>query len=296
MTKNDNCPNCDAPLQASAPSDASPACPPTAGNQNADGGATAFREGPGLRNEHGDMTTTRSERSRLALWGLLLPILAVGLSIPAALLMALIREAGGGGAWRYLAAAVPTLAVLAVLTGVVLSIVALVQIRRSNGRLHGRWMAVAGVLVPMLFCVPAGGIACLTVRTTPVQETDSGSLERVEEDGATGRTRRLGFSAEAPVELQVPAETRAGTPAQIDPHGHESDGAERAHEGDGNAAGTEANRDSAARRSYSAEVVPGTGSPSMTQSEYALVWTTEPPSTTDSARRLRSSGGKPSTT
>jgi hypothetical protein len=175
MTKNNNCPNCDAPLQANAPKDASPECPPTAGIQSAHGDDTP---------RHG--ATTKSERSKLALWGLLLPIAAVGLSIPAALLMAVIRDAAGGGSWSYLVATVPTLAGLAVLTGVVFSIVALVQIQRSNGKLHGRWMAIAGVLMPMLVCIPASGFVFLATARAPVQETDSGSLELIEENGAIG--------------------------------------------------------------------------------------------------------------
>jgi len=232
MTKNNYCPNCDAPLQADAPKDASPECPPTAGIQSAHGGDTP---------RHG--ATTKSERSRLALWGLLLPILAVGLSFPAALLMALIRDAAGGGSWSYLVATVPTLAGLAVLTGVAFSIVALVQIQRSNGKLHGRWMAIVGVLVPMLFCFPAGGLVFLTARHTPIQETDSGSLELVEENGAIGPTRRFEFVDEAPVELQLPAGTRADTPTHIDIRGRESDGADGADEGDGKATGTRDNRE-----------------------------------------------------
>jgi hypothetical protein len=168
MTKNDNCPTCAAPLRADTPKDASPEHAPTARSQSADGGETAAGEGPDQRNEHRDGDTerhgaaTKSERSSLALWGLLLPFLAIGLSIPAAIMMSLLRGAGEGGSWSYLAATVPAVAALAVLTGPVLSIVALVKIQRSKGKLRGRWMAVAGVLVPVLFCVSVSGLVFLS--------------------------------------------------------------------------------------------------------------------------------------
>jgi hypothetical protein len=234
MTKNNNCPKCDAPLQADAPKDASPECLPTAGIQSAPNGDTP---------RHG--ATTKSERSRLALWGLLLPFLAVGLSIPAAFLMTVIRGAGGGGSWSYLAATVPTLAALAVLTGTVFSIVALVKIQRSNGKLHGRWMAIVGVLVPMLICVPVSGLVLFAAVPVPVQESDSPVPEVVEETGAIDSARHFELVDEASVDLEVPTGTRAGTPMHIDIRGRESDEAGEAggaRQGDGKATGTRDNR------------------------------------------------------
>jgi hypothetical protein len=185
MTKNNKCPNCDAPLQAIAPKDASPECPSTAEFQSADGG----------ERNHGEMDRrggrTKSERSKLALWGLLLPILAVGLSIPVTILLSLALDAREGGSWSYIADTIATLAGLAVLTGVVFSIVALVRIQRSRGRLHGRWMAIAGVLMPLLFCIPVTGLVHFAAARAPLQEPDPSVLEPAEETGAVDPARRL---------------------------------------------------------------------------------------------------------
>jgi predicted Ser/Thr protein kinase len=201
-------------------------------------GIGAAGEGPVQLNEHGDGyakrngATAGSERSTLALWGLLLPLLAVAVSIPASLLLSTLRTTEEDGSWSYLALTVPTAAGLAAITGAVFSIIALVRIRRSKGMLHGTWMAIVGLLLPLLYCFSGGVFAYHSLGQLMVTVPDDGAQGLIDETGSIRPARRLKFVNEATVELQVPAGRRDGTPAHMDLCGRGADGS---YEIDGNA-------------------------------------------------------------
>jgi len=124
-----------------------------------------------------------STRSRLALWAVLLPIIGVLVSVVASIGMTLLQPSGGTfrGAGMPIVLSLSTITGVAVLVGSVLAIVALVQIQRSKGRLHGTGFAIAGLILPFLCCAPAGGLSFLMMRTAPSPESDVGAPEPIEE-------------------------------------------------------------------------------------------------------------------
>jgi len=147
------------------------------GPQRADGGELKKGVPSALNSED-----TKSQRSSLALWAFLLPIVGVMVAFGTSLVatMALpASDSSPGGSWAVLS--ISSLAGLAVIVGAVLAIVALVRIQRSNGRLHGTGFAIAGLILPFLCCVPAGGLAYLALTRATFEEPRYGSPEPIEE-------------------------------------------------------------------------------------------------------------------
>ncbi len=95
--------------------------------------------------------------SKLAIWG---AIMAPGALVAGLLVAALgLAFAGGGdnevdGTVAGIAMVAGLLPAVMLLSGVIMSICGWVQIVRSEGRLHGLWLAILGTFLPLLCCVP----------------------------------------------------------------------------------------------------------------------------------------------
>ena len=104
-----------------------------------------------------DPVRPNSRSSRLAFWGLMLPLVAMVLAVVIGLVGTLFRQQGGmnpsGPTMSILMFPVGVLG-LAILVGIVLSVAGIVQIKHSGGKLSGMGLAIAGLLVPLLCCLP----------------------------------------------------------------------------------------------------------------------------------------------
>ncbi len=96
--------------------------------------------------------------STMALVGMLLTPAAAVLAILATSVLA----PGPGGALQRVAL---TLVAGLGVGGICVSVVAAVRIARSKGRLHGMWMALVGIALPLMCCLPAAGF--MTLRAQP---------------------------------------------------------------------------------------------------------------------------------
>ncbi len=150
--------------------------------------------------------------SKLAFWGLLLPLIAVAGGTILSVVGVLLARGGGMNpslSLRWLAP-VSLLAAMAVLVGLVLSIAGIVQIRRSGGRLRGMGLAVTGLLLPLFCCLPGVGLAWMgTFRSaTPATREAVAELPPIPELGTYDDLGIVRVRVELPATTVLPAPLR----------------------------------------------------------------------------------------
>jgi predicted Ser/Thr protein kinase len=111
--------------------------------------------------DSGDPVRPNSRSSKLAFWGLLLPLIGIALSAVVIMGAGLLRSGGMAPTWRFGMVGISVVVGGSVLLGLIFSIAGIVQIKRSEGRLHGMGLAIAGLLLPLLCCLPGVGMATL---------------------------------------------------------------------------------------------------------------------------------------
>jgi tRNA A-37 threonylcarbamoyl transferase component Bud32 len=159
----------------------------------------------GYARRHGP--TGESKLSRLALWAVLLPVIAVVLGLGVPLVVGLFQPDGDPTTWKVGFAGLGVLGISAVVGGIVLSIVALVQIRASHGKLHGTGLAIAGLLLPLLCCMPGVGLAYLGMVGGAYDEMAPSPVPD-EESRLIAPADRLEHAGDVQIDVSVPAGTR----------------------------------------------------------------------------------------
>ena len=121
---------------------------------------------PAVPQEVADSRQGPTKLSRLALWGALATPIAAALLVVVALGAWVLLPANGTDRGQTVGFAVvgvsAALILVSVLVGIALSAAALVSISRSGGTKRGQGLAIAGLLLPLLCCLPLAGFLYVT--------------------------------------------------------------------------------------------------------------------------------------